>query len=448
MGRSRARPNTYDPAVLEEHPAFTIADPSPELVERVAAAEWPDGLLDRVLALRRNRHEIDGWLDSGFPTPEMLTSWVDTQELLLNSPLVARQATWEDDDLLVDLCANAPETVGEWTVVVERGPNPYAQFRLQEHPSVIVLEDRRVALGMAAHSTRNSFIGGEPTSVHHMSGWRVRQGFRGMGLSRMLQFAAGPGTSWFGLVTYYFVRSGNASASWISKINADLSDRPEGWAAETDADTVSVISFTAVDRGERSARVRPATADDLEHCRRLINRTHDGLDLFRPYSADDLDVRMSDPSWGPKPSFYRSVYGLPDFRVLEADGEIVACGGLWDRGRDLREIWHRQGGDGSERGDGGGETIVLDPTALMDVGFADGHEQAMGELISHLLAESGELGRSGLLAALQFQPQVAAACAELGPVVETRSLHVNPFTSPELRVECSIERPYIDLAYW
>ncbi len=445
MGRSTERPHTYDPAVLEQHPAFAIAEPAPDLVERVVAAGWPAGLLDRVLALRRDRGEIDRWLDTGFPTPDMLASWVETQELLLNSPLVARQATWEDDDLLVDLCANAPETVGEWTVTVERGPNPYAQFRLQEHPNVILLEDRRVALGMAAHSVRNSLIGGERISVHHMSGWRVREGFRGMGLSRMLQFAAGPGASWFGLVTYYFVRSGNAAAGWISKVNADLADRPDGWAVETGADTVSVVSLTAVDRGVRSERVRAATVDDLERCLALINRTHDGLDLFRPYSVDDLDIRMSDPSWGPKPAFYPAVYGLADYRVLEIDGEIVACAGLWDRGRDLREIWHRP--DDEDRA-GDGQTVVLDPTALMDFGFASGHDAAMGELLSHLLAETADLGRSGLLAALQFQPEVLEACADLGPLVETRSLHTNPFTSPELRVECSIERPYIDLAYW
>ncbi len=441
MSRPTGKSHIYDPAAMEAHAAFAIEAPGADLLARVAAAEWPDDLLDRVLALRRDRQEIDFWLDTGFPTPDMLVSWVETQELLLHSPLVARQATWEDDNLLVDLCADAPETVGDWTVTVERGPNPYAQYRLQEHPSVIVLEDRRVALGMAAHSVRNTMIGGERTSVHHMSGWRVRDGFRGMGLSRILQFAAGPGAGWFGLVTYYFVRSGNASASWISKVASDLADRPEGWAIETAADTASVVVFGRAELGTRSPRVRAATADDLERCRALINRTHDGLDLFRPYSADFLDQRMSDPSWGPKPPFYPEVYGLADYRVLEIDGEIVACGGLWDRGRDLREVWRHSTDEGSEE-------VTVDPGALMDFGFAEGRAEAMAELVGHLLAESHELGRSGLLAPLEQLPEVVEATADLDPTVETRDLHVTPFTSPELTVEAEIARPYIDLAYW
>ena len=150
---------------------------------------------------------------------------------------------------------------------------------------------------------------------------------------------------------------------------------------------------------------------------------------------------MSDPSWGPKPPFYERVYGLDDYRVLEIDDEIVACAGLWDRGRDLREIWRCDGGTG-------GEEIVVDPTALMDFGFADGHDEAMGELIGHVLAESAGLGRSGLLAALEFVPEVASATAELGGIDEVRELHVTPFTSPTLTVDLPITRPYVDLAYW
>lgn len=442
MSRRSDTPPIYDASVLEAHPAFAVAGPDEELARRVVEAGWPDGFIDEVLALRRNRAEIMSWLDTGFPTPEMLQDWVRMQSMLLNSTLVARQATWEDDDLLVELCADAPETVGDWSVTVERGPNPYAQFRLQEQPNIIILEDRRVAIGMAAHSVRNSIIGGRRLAVHHMSGWRIRDGFRGMGLSRMLQFAAGPGAGWFGPVTYYFVRTGNASLGWIAKINEGMADRPEGFAVEVAADTAAVFSFDDPSFGRRSARVRAATVDDLDRCRVLINRTHDGLDLFRPYSEDYLDHRMSDPCWGPKPSFYPAVYGLPDYRVLEVDGAIVACGGLWDRGRDLREIWSRSDRSRDE------ERIVVDPTALMDFGFADGHDAAMAELLSHLLAESAELGRSGLLAPLQFLPGVVDATAELEPRVETRTIHVNPFTSPELTVEAEIVRPYIDLAYW
>ena len=380
------------------------------------------------------------WLDTGFPTPEMLDTWAAGQAALLESPMVVRHATWEDSHLLVDLCANAAETIGEWTVTVERGPNPYAQFRLQEQPSVTILEDRRVALGMAARSVRNTLIAGERTTAHFMMGWRVRDGFRGMGLSRLLQHSPGSGASWFGLVTYYFVRTGNASASWIDMIAGENADRPEGYGRRhRPADRVGVVlpapgPGRALRPGPAGHRRRPP------RCRELINRTHDGLDLFRPYSEEYLDHRMSDPCWGPKPSFYPTVYGLPDYRVLEIDGTIVACGGRWDRGRDLREVWRPADGPAPAR--------VLDPTALMDFGFADGAAAAMGELIRHLLAETADQGRSGV-ARTAGVPARRRRCGgrprtDHGP----RALHVLPFASPDLTVQVDVTRPYIDLAYW
>ncbi len=427
----------YDRAILDGHPASKIEPLTAELQSKLDAAEWPPGLIDRVLALRRDRGELEAWLDMGFPTPEMLEQWLPDPEMLLASTLVSRQATWEDHDMLADLCANAPERVGDWSVTVERGPNPYAQFRLQEHPSVIVLEDQRVALGMAAHSVRNTYIAGQATSVHQMSGWRVRDGFRGLGLSKLLQNAAGPGVGWFGLVSYWFVRSGNSSGSWISKVVSDMEDRGAGFGVAADALTASVSYIDRLDLGRRSARVRPTTEADDAACIELINRTHAGLDLFRPYDVAYFDERMNDPSWGPKPSFYPQVYGRADHRVLEIDGEVVACAGLWDRGRDIREVWA-----------GEDERFVVDPAALMDFGFAAGHEAAMEELLGHLMNEAAALGRSGILVSMEFVPELAALAARFEPTVETRELHVMPFSSPDLTIDLTITRPYIDLAYW
>lgn len=48
----------------------------------------------------------------------------------LANGLMVRQATWEDDERLIDLFANSPERLGDWDVTVERSPNPYAQQRM------------------------------------------------------------------------------------------------------------------------------------------------------------------------------------------------------------------------------------------------------------------------------------------------------------------------------
>ncbi|MEM7326686.1 MAG: hypothetical protein AAF531_26610 [Actinomycetota bacterium] len=429
----------YEHHLLADHPAFAIEPLSPALQAKVDAANWPDGLLDRVLALRRDRDELEAWLDNGFPTAEMLDQWADMKAETIGTSLTGRLGTWEDGPVIADLCDNAPETVGDWTVTVERSPNPYAQYRLQENAYVVLVEDHRVGLAMSGHSIRNTYIDGQKTTANYLSGWRVRDGFRGLGLSTILQNTAGSGLSPFGLVSYWFVRDGNAATSWIDRIRDDMADKPEGFARDTDRLSATVSYFGQPELGRRSPRVRPATEDDLDHCIGLINRTNDGLDLFRPYTADYLDRRMSDPAWGPKPVFYPTVYGLAEYRVLEVDGTIVACAGLWDRGRDVREVWVGPDGD---------DGFTVDPTAVMDLGVAEGHEAAMAELLSHLLAESATLNRSGMLAALEWLPEVAEAAAHLDPRSEIRALHVQPFALPDLTVDLVVTRPFVDLAYW
>lgn len=429
----------YDGSALASHPAFAPPEPPPHLEARAAAAGWPDGLFDRVRSLRRNWGEIEAWIDAGFPTLEMIEAWVPQAEALLDSTVTVRQAGWDDNDLIVDLCAHSPERVGEWDVVVERSPFAFAQFRLQEHPFVVVVEDRRVGLGIVSRSIRNSYIAGERTSVHFISGWRVRDGFRGLGISQLLLEGAGPGHGFFGVGFYWYVRLENEDRAWVDKVTADMADRPEGWEAPTATLTATVHHLVDPSQGRTSDRVRPATVDHLPACCALINRTHAGLDLFRPYTEEFLEGRLDDPNWGPKPSFIDHVYSWDDFRVIVDGGEIVACGGLWDRGRDLRERWiHRETG----------VEHVVETTALMDFGYMEGHEAAMVELVEHFLATTADLDRSAMMVSFEQAPTLAAACRHLDARPETRELQTMPFASPELKIEVNVTRPYTDLAYW
>ena len=429
----------YDGSALAAHPASQPPEPPPHLAAKVAEAGWPDGLFERMRALRRNWGEIEAWVDSGFPTLEMIEAWVPQEEALLASTLAVRQAGWDDNDLLADLCANSPERVGDWNVVVERGPFAFAQFRLQEHAHVVVVEDRRVGLGMVSRSLRNSYIAGERTSVHFISGWRVREGFRGLGISNLLLNGAGPGHGFFGVSFYWYVRLENQDRTWVDKVTSDMADRPDGWEVATDKLTATVTHYVDPTQGQPSRRVRPATASDLAACCALINRTHAGLDLFRPYSEEFLEGRLDDPNWGPKPAFIDHVYGWDDFRVVEEDGEIVACGGLWDRGRDLRERWVHRETD---------EEHVLEPTALMDFGFAESHDAAMVELVEHFLATTADRGRSSMMVPFEQLPTLITACGHLESRPETRELQTMPFASPDLTVEVNVTKPYTDLAYW
>ena len=71
--------------------------------------------------------------------------------------------------------------------------------------------------------------------------------------------------------------------------------------------------------------------DDLPRCVELINRTHAGLDLFRPYTVEFLESHLDDPAWGPKPSFWSPVFGWDDYAVVE-DGDRRRRGVRWALG--------------------------------------------------------------------------------------------------------------------
>jgi hypothetical protein len=194
-----------------------------------------------------------------------------------------------------------------------------------------------------------------------------------------------------------------------------------------------------LDAGRPSTRIRPATVADLDRCVELINRTHAGLDLFRPYTVEYLRQRLDDLSWGPKPPFWTRVYDWSDYAVIEDAGRIVACGGLWDRGANLRERWHQPAT---------GESHVIDATALMDFGVDDGRPDALVELIGHFVDRTAALRRNVMMVPLEHLADVLAGCDAFGPTAETRALEVVPFTSPALKADAPITRPHTDLAYW
>ena len=190
-----------------------------------------------------------------------------------------------------------------------------------------------------------------------------------------------------------------------------------------------------------SLAIRPVEPADVPRCVELINATHTGLDLFRPYTAEFLECHLDDPMWGPKPPFWARVLGWDDYAVVEDrdTGELVACGGLWDKGRDVREVWvDRETGDRN----------VLEPTALLDWGHAPGREDAMAELLRRFLVRTRELGRTSLLAPLTHAPGVLERLADVPQTSESRAVRSVGFHEGDMHVELPITRPYTDLAYW
>jgi hypothetical protein len=194
---------------------------------------------------------------------------------------------------------------------------------------------------------------------------------------------------------------------------------------------VTVLQFPAKGSVATSSRIRQGQSRDYERCAELINRTHAGRDLFRPYTPEwlrdrlEFDVPPGMP-WAP-------AYSGTDFWVLERDGAVAACAGLWDRGSDLLERWrHRE--SGQER--------VVSNTALLDLGFEAGADDAMASLIEQLLGVTHELGRDFLTVPLAYLPGVTEALAKFEPSEETRYLQWRA-DSPMLTTPA-----HLDLVYW
>jgi hypothetical protein len=423
--------------LVHEHPLLQAPIEVPtDLAARAGEQGWPDELLRRAIDMRVPRADLELWIDSPHFDATRVGWLLDVLAKTFDGPLRVREATWRDAEAVTELYANAPEGVGDWRLDVHRGPNPYAAFRLQEHPNLQLVECRGMVLGAAAHASRNSVVGGQRLAVHFISAWRVREGFRGYGLANVLQMAAGPASAWFGVLTYWYERIGNTSQGWLDKVKERDEDELTASVHVIAADAPA----TALGLGGDALTVRAVRPDDLPRCVELINRTHAGLDLFRPYTVEFLESHLDDPTWGPKPVFWSPVFQWSDHAVVEdADGRIVACGGLWDRGRDIRERW-RHGETGEER--------TSEATSLLDWGYEAGRADAMGVLLRSFLERTATLGRTHLLAPLEHTPDVAALVAPLGPDLEVRRVRSMAYEDEEVHVDVELTRPYTDLAYW
>ena len=403
--------------------------------------------LARARAIRFGTRHLETWLASGKP-PDHLERAIAAAERITNGTLRTRVAVLGDEERLVELFASSPEHIGEWTITVERGPNPFAQSRLMERGYVVLLEEHGVVLAAMQRSCRKTVVGSEELYVSFGSAQRVRHDARGKGYSSLLGafLASEP----FALGGYYHFRDLNETAvQWMRHLVPTAPDLKTQEPRQMPGIPVAVHQLSPLPDGggagaalERSGpvpRVRVATPADLAACVALINRTHAGNDFFRPLGPDDLAAALEDPPRGMRFGWHEPIYGWPDYRVLERDGAVVACGGLWDRGRDLREVWrHRESG----------ETQVLDDTALLDWGYAEGEEPAMVALLDHFRARTAELGRHHLSAPVEH----IAALAEHGSLRdaprERRWLIRYRQDTPTEVLDADVTSPMTDMRYW
>ena len=406
--------------------------PDASLGERWAAAGLPAEKLERARALgisERSLAQLVSW-----QRPERIDEEIEWADRLHNGSMTFRQLTPADDDAFRALWANSAEAIGDWDVTVERGENPFAQFELQQRPVLNGLFDGTTMVACVSFAVRRTVVGGREIIVHYGQAMRVHNEHRGRQYAhwvRSLPWAVGLGRATH--LQYDIIRGGNMTMEgWNRKFMPDVASVPKRDGGVPGV-PVTVLQYEATPPAGANDGVRPARDGDIDRCVSLINRTHAGRDLFRPHTLASLMERLDAGLTGEFRGPWNPPYSMKDFYVLERGGEVLACAGLWDRGRDVWERWrHRETG----------EERVLAGTALLDYGFAEGHERALKALIEHLIGVTHSLGRAYLVAPLETLPEVAALLEARRPIAETRYLQwraEQPALTPP---------PYLDLVYW
>lgn len=394
---------------------------------------WPGEVLAEARASRVPDTQLRRLLAWNVPLARVEAE-VRWAALLRNGRIRFRQVTGDDDVAFRELWANSPEEIGDWDVTVERGPNAFAQFELQERPVISALFDGDLMVACVSFSMRRTLAGGQNVAVRFAQAMRVHKEQRRHGYGNWVRSLPWPvGLGQPSHIQYDYIRARNmAMEAWNRKHMPNVDSVPK---RENDVPgmPVTVLKYEAQPMAGAKEGLRPARPEDLTACVAMINRTHIGRDLFRPYTVEFLESRLGVGLPDAYPEHMKPGYCLRDLRVVEREGKIVACGGLWDRGRDLWERWrHRESGD---------EQLIA-CTALLDAGFSPGHEAALADLIRHFIGLTDAYGRSQLLAPLQALPQIEVLLADMPSTPETRYLQWRGDTP-------AITSPvHVDLVYW
>jgi Acetyltransferase (GNAT) family len=418
------------------------SNPNAAALIRIARERrWPDELAQRMVETGITPSTLDTWAWFGL-SPEQAAAQLAWHERLTTGDLRGRDAAYTDNDAFAALWADSPEEIGEWEVTVERGPDAFAQFKLQENVHLPVLALGNELVACCGFSRRNVLIQGRRVSVVYGQALRVRRAYRRKGYGDQVRRLDGPPASGRPAIGQYdLMRTQNfAVVNWWKKFVPSSYENVPEQQGGVPGSAVSISQFPAQPDGDDDARIRPARREDMSACAEMINRTHAGMDLFRPYSAERLEAVLDEGFWSerresganPALDWWKSVYGWRDFFVVEEHGRILACGGLWDRGRDMRERWRRRESD---------EERVVAIAALLDFGFAEGAEDAMAALLRRFIGRAHELGRDYLAAPIDHLPKLAERMDAMRPEPDTRALRW-------VLKDPAIVRPYTDLRYW
>jgi GNAT superfamily N-acetyltransferase len=320
--------------------------------------------------------------------------------------VTVRTATPEDNDAIIALELRSALVLGEAEEVFDRSPDAFACCRIQDGCRVIVGELEGLVVGLLAGVMFRPTLLGRQRSLVYIHRARVDPEYQGRGVGMALSTelfrwcAEGGGEG-----PCYAIAPGNApSLTFVER---------GGGRWPRDLSLVDIdVSKAARATAQRLSEQHHGEAVDL------INGTHHGEDFFEPLTLDSLRGRLTrDAAY--TPNSLRSVF----------DGiRLVAVGGVIDKGLYTERI-RVDRGTGEEKRTRG--------AAVVDWGYAPGHDDAFAELLGALAVDARTLGRTSLTVC---EPGTGA----ITPVLPHRRSAIALFT-PSLGAPESVDGLYFDL---
>ncbi len=272
------------------------------------------------------------------------------------SGFTVRPAVPEDGPVLARLERTAPIQMGNVGVVYDRGEDDYFRGDRLADASVLVLERDGEVVGIGGTVVHGARINGHDAQMAYAHRFRIARSAQRGGAWGALQWP-----TWLSGAT----RS-DAGNAYIHRANeAMLRYVPPAVVQPVEPER---LAFRTADLAG-SATMRPATAADAPRIVALLNTTHEGEALFRPYTIESLIERVErEPS----------AYSWPSFRLSDR----AVLGAWWHAYRVLRAT--------------GEESSEDVRTLVLDYGFEPGAESEFVDLLRAVAAEASSGGSSEL----------------------------------------------------